>query len=92
MELSLPVSQALALFVKVVRKISKVLIGIQKAAIVSEMPPPPTSYPSLEQNASATMTAWKPVEMSLEEELEEAGNEAVREKQREMIDSLDLTK
>lgn len=38
---------------------------------------------------------WKPVETTVEDELNEAGDEAtkaLREKQREMIDSLDLNK
>lgn len=41
------------------------------------------------------MTNWKPVEITLEDELNEAGDKvtsAMREKQREMIDSLDLKK
>lgn len=39
--------------------------------------------------------SWRPVETSLEDELKEAGSEAtraLREKQRQMIDSLDLSK
>ena len=39
--------------------------------------------------------SWKPVETSLEDELKEAGDEAtraLREKQRQMIDALDLSK
>jgi N-acetyltransferase 10 len=40
-------------------------------------------------------TDWKPVEISVEDELNEAGNEAtkaLRERQWAMIDSLDLSK
>lgn len=88
-ELQLPVSQVLALFVKVVRKISKRLVDIQKAAISAELPDPSASVDTTAQNT------WKPVETTLEDELNEAGDQvttALREKQRAMIDSLDLSK
>ncbi|KAJ6520530.1 GNAT acetyltransferase 2-domain-containing protein [Mycena sanguinolenta] len=86
-ELSLPVSQTLALFSKVVRKITKRLVDIQKAAISADMPDPPTR--------TSTLAASAPIAVPLEEELDEAGaGEMSKEKQRqrEMIDSLDLKK
>src|ERR1700692_4964666 len=94
-ELQLPVAQALALFIKVVRKISKRLIDIQKAAIGASIPEAavaPASRVTGERNAQ---TDWTPVGISLDDELTEAGNDvtyALREKQRQMIDSLDLSK
>ena len=94
-ELQLPLAQALALFVKVVRKISKRLVDIQKAAIGASIPKvavAPTSRVVGERNAK---TDWTPIGTSLDEELTQAGNgatNALREKQREMIDSLDLNK
>jgi N-acetyltransferase 10 len=94
-ELQLPVAQALALFIKVVRKISKRLIDIQKAAIGASIPEAavaPASRVAGERNAQ---TDWTPVGISLDDELTEAGNDvtyALREKQRQMIDSLDLSK
>ncbi|OBZ68966.1 hypothetical protein A0H81_11153 [Grifola frondosa] len=92
-ELQIPVSQALALFVKVIKKITKYLLDIQKAAISAEIPEQPPVMSRVDVDGAST--SWKPVETSLEEELEEAGNEvtkALREKQRAMIDSLDLSK
>jgi N-acetyltransferase 10 len=91
------VSQALALFVKIVRKISKRLEDIQKVAIIAEMPTPPTgaSGPTGSGNLPSQMPDWEVVESVLNEELDEAGDEAtraLREKQRQMIDSLDLSK
>ncbi|EIN12992.1 DUF699-domain-containing protein [Punctularia strigosozonata HHB-11173 SS5] len=89
-ELQLPVSQTLALFVKIVRKISKRLQDIQKAAISAELPAAVSNGPRIQSNGAA-----EPVESKLQEELEEAGREvtsALREKQRAMIDSLDLSK
>ena len=88
-ELQVPVSQALALFVKVIRKISKRLLDIQKEVIGASIPEGPSA------KEGEIGTDWKPVEISVEEELNEAGNEVtkvLRERQRAMIDSLDLTK
>jgi len=97
-EIQLPVSQALALFAKVIRKITNRLQEIRKAQINAEMSLPKTTYP--EQRGDG------------DEELREAGTNgvpsdgrdgaievvrddrdtALREKQREMIQSLDLSK
>jgi N-acetyltransferase 10 len=90
-ELQLPVSQALALFVKVARKISKKLVDIQKAAISAQMPDAPVPL----AGGGGAVADWEPVGASLEEELTEAGREVtseLRERQREMIDALDLKK
>jgi N-acetyltransferase 10 len=86
------VSQALALFVKVIRKISKRLVDLQKAAISAELP---DASAKATTSQGPTSTNWQPVATSLEDELNEAGDEAttaLREKQREMIDALDLGK
>ncbi|CAL1712686.1 unnamed protein product [Somion occarium] len=94
-ELQVPVSQALALFTKVIRKISKRLFDIQKEAISATIPEAPPKGAELNVGNKPSGTTWKPVETSLEEELKEAGDEvtnALKEKQREMIDSLDLSK
>ncbi|KAK7063629.1 RNA cytidine acetyltransferase [Favolaschia claudopus] len=82
-ELTLPVSQTLALFSKVIRKITKRLVGVQKAAIGADIPEPTTALPAA------------PIAASLEEELDEAGAGEIskeKQRQREMIDSLDLKK
>jgi N-acetyltransferase 10 len=94
-ELQLPVAQALALFVKVVRKISKRLIDIQKAAIGASIPEAVVAPASRVVGEQKVKTNWTPIETSLDDELNQAGNEAtnaLRERQREMIDSLDLSK
>jgi N-acetyltransferase 10 len=91
---SLPVSQALALFVKVIRKITKHLVDIQKASIGADIPLALLTSTSRVGDGGEP-TQWKPVETHVEDELNEAGDEAtkaLREKQREMIDSLDLSK
>ncbi|EIW59415.1 DUF699-domain-containing protein [Trametes versicolor FP-101664 SS1] len=96
-ELQLPVSQALALFVKVIKKISKRLLDVQKAAISAQMPDARAAdaLALTRTDADGAKAAWKPLETSLEDELAEAGGEAaraLREKQRAMIDALDLSK
>ncbi|KAH7885613.1 GNAT acetyltransferase 2-domain-containing protein [Phlebopus sp. FC_14] len=109
-ELSLPVSQALALFGKLIRKISKRLMDIQKEAIGADIPVAP-AHSSGKQHRDgsendgaedvdgdkleSTTLARKPIETSIEDELDEAGDEAalvLREKQRAMLDALDLSK
>jgi N-acetyltransferase 10 len=86
------VSQALALFTKIMRKVSKRLIDIKKAAINASLPS--ASEPSGPVLAKPNAN-WKPVETTMDEELEEAGGEvtrALREKQRDMINSLDISR
>jgi hypothetical protein len=97
-ELNLPVSQALALFVKSIRKICKRLMDIQKSVFEAELPPPTTANVTGDQRtikAAEALGKMKPVEITITDELREAGNEVtreLREKQREMINSLDLSK
>ena len=96
-ELQLPVNQALALFGKLVRKLSKKLQDVQKAAISATIPDaPPSARNNVVDGADGVDgPGWKPVQTSIDDELDEAGDEAtrkLREKQRAMIDSLDLSK
>ena len=92
-ELQLPIAQTIALFVNIVRKISKQLTDIQKAAMGATIPEAATA-PTIRVDGEweSRTTDWKPVEVSLDDELREASDNAtnaLREKQREMIDSLD---
>ncbi|CAE6447167.1 unnamed protein product [Rhizoctonia solani] len=89
-ELDIPVNQALALFVKAVRKICTQLQNLHKEALGAEIPTQPTKLTTRSDG-----TDWKPLAQTVQEELQEAGDEATHElrtKQREMIDALDLTK
>lgn len=89
--MQLPVSQALALLVKVIKKISKRLIDVQKAEISADIP----DAPSAAASRVGGETNWKPVAADLDMELTEAGaavEDSMRERQREMINSLDLSK
>lgn len=78
-------------------------MDIQKAAISAELPLKTINVVDVsgvddEAKESKEMKAaegWKSVSAALEDELNEAGDEAtkrLREKQREMIDALDLQK
>ena len=96
-ELNLPVNQALALFVKSIRKISKRLTDIQKSALEAELPPAPALDGTGDRRSlkmAEALEKMKPVEVTIDDELREAGSEVtreLREKQREMINSLDLS-
>lgn len=70
---------------------------LRKAAVNAELAPLPDPEKETEgaQGERATATNWKPLREDLDAELAEAGNEEqqrLRERQREMIDSLDLSK
>ncbi|KAI0338986.1 DUF699-domain-containing protein [Trametopsis cervina] len=95
-ELQLPVSQALALFGKLVRKLSKKLQDVQKAAISATIPDAPPSMRAIadQPEGGAATKSWKPVEGNLDAELGAAGDEAMKkmkEKNRALLDALDLS-
>jgi N-acetyltransferase 10 len=97
-ELNLPSSQLLAMFIKIMRKMTSHFGNLVNGAIEAEMPKQDTVGVSRE-NADAAHDdemvddRFAPLEQDLEEELEEGGDEALkalREKQRELIDALPL--
>ena len=109
-ELQIPVSQGLALFMKIVRKITSKLQDIQKAAISASLPEPSSQTSRMHQSKDAPASAaseQSEAESSEDEGTEEKektakehrGEDALteeqrifKEKQREMIQSLDLSK
>ncbi|KAF8151310.1 DUF699-domain-containing protein [Crassisporium funariophilum] len=106
-ELKLPVSQTLALFTKIIRKLSKRLFDIQKAAIAATIPHASAAALSGPLGGSGSRVEEEKGEeivggemnmgRGMEVELEKAGREVekgmkVRERQREMLDALDLKK
>ena len=72
------------------------LLWLTKSRPSSGAPPPaPAPAAAYSDGAKGTGQAFRPLETSLEDELAEAGDDAaraLREKQRAMIDALDLTK
>ncbi|RDL33166.1 RNA cytidine acetyltransferase [Venustampulla echinocandica] len=97
-ELSLPSSQLLAMFIKIMRKISSHFNSLVTGAIEAEMPNRDRIGVSREDASGAfddevVDTRFVPLETTLEDELEEGGDEAMKalkEKQRELIDALPL--
>ncbi|KAH6645419.1 GNAT acetyltransferase 2-domain-containing protein [Truncatella angustata] len=97
-ELSLQSSQLLAMFIKITKKMMSHFNGLVSGAIEAEMPDASSIGVSV-ANASGVHddemidTRFAPLETSLEDELEEGGDEAmkeIRQKQRELINSLPL--
>ena len=90
-ELKLPVSQALALFVKMIRKFTQMMEKLQKLEIDRSLPEQP--QPEIQPNGS--VNPGVSVSQAITAELEEEGDEItkqLREQQKEVIDSLDLSK
>lgn len=92
-ELQLPVAQSLALFVKTIRKMTKSLQEIQKAAISSTLPNPHGPAAKIFAPSAESFASTVGGERGIVAELKEEGDEvlkALREEQREVIDGLDL--
>ncbi|KAL6715966.1 N-acetyltransferase 10 [Lecanora helva] len=103
-ELGLPTSQLLAMFVKIVRKVSVYFRRLIEGAAAETLPAPPsapdTSLPqsSAQPNVAATEakeSRFAPLPTPLSEDLLDAStsaNLALKEKQRALIDALPLDK
>ncbi|KYK54626.1 hypothetical protein DCS_06586 [Drechmeria coniospora] len=97
-ELQLPSTQLLAMFIKILRKFTSHFGSLVSAAMDAEMPKPSGLGVTREHASGAhddevVDERFAPLEVSLEDELEEGGDaalEALRQKQRELIDSLPL--
>lgn len=97
-ELSLPPSQLLAMFIKIMRKMSSHFSSLVTGAIEAELPQHEAIGVSVEDASAAhddqvVDERFAPLGMSLEDELDEGGDEAMkalREKQRELINALPL--
>ena len=92
-ELSLPMSQLLAMFVKIVRKIATHFRTLLEEAVQETMPVPiPTARTFEDEETAAGFT---PLPQRLDDELREAGEEVnreLKEKQKALIDALPLDK
>ncbi|KAK4232017.1 hypothetical protein QBC38DRAFT_506406 [Podospora fimiseda] len=96
-ELSLPGSQVLAIFIKIMRRITTQLNTIVAGAMEAELPDANKIGVSRENASGAhddeIVDKFEPLQIRLEDDLDEGGNEELRElkkKQRELIDSLPL--
>lgn len=98
-ELDVPVSQGLALFVKIMRKISRKLQDLQKTAAGAEIPTEaPEILRKVDANGEANVVGtsdWRPMPTTVEQDLEEVVDEETKKAkamQRELIDQIDLAK
>ncbi|KAJ5086081.1 RNA cytidine acetyltransferase [Penicillium argentinense] len=97
-ELNLPSSQLLAMFLKIIRKISTHFRSLVEGAVAESMPVEkvPVSLPTGGAHDDEVVEdRFKPLETGLEDELREGGeqiDEELREKQRALIDALPLDK
>ena len=98
-ELNLPGSQVLAIFMKIMRKVTQHFGALVSGAIAAELPDPNKTVGVSKENAmgihddEVVGLKFEALEQRLEDELDEGGDEALRElrkKQREVIDSLPL--
>ncbi|EEB06821.1 N-acetyltransferase Nat10 [Schizosaccharomyces japonicus yFS275] len=89
-EFKLPSNQVLALLIKLLRKVVNHLDSVEEQAIEAEM-----NDSSAQQKPESKVPEFKPLQQNLDEELEEGADEALlqlREKQRELINAVDLEK
>ncbi|KAH0544210.1 killer toxin resistant protein [Glutinoglossum americanum] len=97
-ELSLPASQVMAMFVKIVRKVANFFRELLSNAIISssealEAPQTSRANASGVHDDEVIDERFEPLAQPLDEDLEEGGDEALRqlrEKQRELINALPL--
>jgi len=95
-ELNVPTSQLLAMFVKVVRKVSTCLGAIVEGAIAETMPAPSASATNGANGDPSHATSdsrFQPLDQNLDDELREGGEEVdkeLKEKQKALIDALPL--
>ncbi|KAG2234354.1 GNAT acetyltransferase 2-domain-containing protein [Thamnidium elegans] len=97
-ELNLASNQVLALFVKIIRKMSQYFAKVEAKAYEETVPALKSSKKTDESSGkrdAADDDAWKPLKDDVDADLEKAGDEVMddlKAKQRELIDSLDLSK
>ena len=95
-ELGLPSSQLLAMFVKIVRKVSSHFRRLLEGAVEETLPQHPTPTTTTNNNnldREKEETRFAPLQKNLNDELREGAqeiNEALQEKQRALIDALPL--
>jgi N-acetyltransferase 10 len=95
-ELNVPSSQLLAMFVKIVRKISTCFATIIEGAIAETMPAPSitvTNGANGDPSQTTSDIRFQPLDQKLDDELREGGEEVdreMKEKQRALIDALPL--
>ncbi|KAF8424648.1 N-acetyltransferase [Tirmania nivea] len=95
-ELNLPNQQVLAMFIKIIRKIANHFHSLLSESIAATLPAEDAGKRRIiTATENGEEDGFKPLEQSLAEDLDEGGREvmaALREKQKELINSMDLSK
>lgn len=96
-ELNLPPSQLLAMFLKIMRKMSTYFRSLVEDAVAETLPaervPAVQDVTDVHDGEAAVDGKFQPLDMALDEELREGGekvNDELREKQKALIDALPL--
>jgi N-acetyltransferase 10 len=92
-ELNLPATQLLAMFIKIIRKISTQFRSLLEGAVEAALPERSAVVDVSTAHDDVTDDKFQPLEVDLDEELREGGEEIdqeMKEKQRALIDSLPL--
>jgi N-acetyltransferase 10 len=92
-ELNLPASQLLAMFIKIIRKISTNFRGLLEGAVEAALPERSAVTDVSTAHDDVTDDKFQPLDVDLDEELREGGEEVdqeMKEKQRALIDALPL--
>ena len=96
-ELSLPPSQLLAMFLKIMRKMSTYFRALVEGAVADTLPSErvPIAQETADAHEEVADERFQPLDAGLEDELREGGeqvNDELREKQKALIDALPLDK
>lgn len=94
-ELNLPMSQLLAMFVKIVRKVASHFRSLLEEAVQEKMPVPIPTARNGEDEDEEAAAKFMPLPQRLDDELREGGEEVdreLKEKQKALIDALPLDK
>ena len=96
-ELSLPPSQLLAMFLKIMRKMSTYFRALVEGAVADTLPSEqvPVAQETADAHEEVADERFQPLDAGLEDELREGGeqvNDELREKQKALIDALPLDK
>lgn len=92
-ELNLPNQQVLAMFIKIIRKAANYFRSVLSESISAKLPTEDAGKRGAITDEVGN--AFQPLDQSLQDDLDEAGKEAMtayKEKQKELINSMDLSK
>ncbi|KAJ1856334.1 N-acetyltransferase 10 [Coemansia sp. RSA 720] len=93
-EFNLPSRQILAMFTKIMRKVSNYFRSLETSAIAAEIDANAANAQSTAKRSLTDESAWDPTAMSLEDDLADGGQQVSSElkmRQRELLDAIDMS-